>query len=263
MVELIWDSSLDKIASGIEPLSNSRFIHIEYQERGELKEAWVYPEPLKVPKDMDFARYSDIEGAIHNLNFPEQLLLQNRVKEKLGIDLRHGSLKENFIALHSKETKDYVEGVLNRHWLYTGEIARKQDSIRRVIGINLVKEQVAAEPIEILIDEKGKEIPPKQIPMKEIIQIQYIAGEDLKVKLPTKEGYFHDFEIFPTDKDFISTSEPKGHWRGTRFDVNLLSTVHCERYLSSPKKLSAGSDLSSSKTHLGAIPIWTDENPKK
>ena len=262
--EIMPQEVLDRLVEVIEPIEKNRFVKI-----GEA--SWVYPEPLSIAEKTIkdeiecIDRVTDHRGTIIGLNFPEQLMLQNRIKERFGIDLRHGSLKENVNAFNSNETEKYRERVLDRYAIYTGELERRGENVRRVTRIIIEKAEVPLEPSQIIIDGNGKPIPPIETPTKEIMQIQYVS-KDLGKKLPTKEGHFESFEIVPTDKDL--NPEGKISWDGSFFSKDNYAIVKCETctYLVQGKppeiRLGFASIPPLNKYDLFAIPLWTN-NPKK
>jgi hypothetical protein len=261
----VSETVLDGMAEGLQPLPVGKFIHVEYKERGEPKEAWVYPEPMRNPTAS--GSYIDKDKNIVNLSFPEQLLLQERIKDELDLDLRHGSLKENFQLTFSKEGKEYRERVLvEPYWVYTGEIAKvmtgeeNKFDVRRVSGIKTRK--IAIIPQQTLINKEGKDILEK-IPSKNIeniLQIQYIVGQRLQTELP-KNGYYDDFGILPTKKDFVGMYGGKAYWIEAFFDEDKFSAVWCGVPTNANCYFHMGSYEPSHKDSNGVIPIWTDENP--
>jgi hypothetical protein len=204
-------------------------------------------------------------GAVVRLNFPEHFLLQERVKDKLGIDLRDGSSEENLRAFNLKEAQRYREGVLYRNAVFTGELARFGENAQRIKGVNIRRAKVPVEATQIITDNKGVEIPPSMAAMKEIDQLQYVADKDLGKKLPTKDNvYLGNFEVIPTDEDL--NPDGKIYWHVSSFSQDNYTAVMCESifYMENPpgRRLEFVSIPPLHRYNLMTIPIWTD-NPKK
>lgn len=251
-------SLLDDIASVVKPLDNSRFIHLEVKG----KAVYVYPEPLKAQKKIK--NYVNDNGDIVNLDFSEQLGLYNRIQDKLGIKPRYGDIKENSQAAYSKKAKPYKENVLYPSWIYGGIIAQRlgnEVDVRKALGIRFVDKEVSQPLIQIFIDENGNEISAKQVSRKETIQRQYIVGPSLQTEVPTKLGYFDDFKgVIPIDEELKS----KGKCRlwNISFDKSGLSALGLHWY-SAVEVLNVALRASLRRYFAGALPIWTDDNPKK
>ena len=259
------DENLDRLAEMIEPIENPRFIKI-----GET--SWVYPEALSISErfreDENKMEFLDSVigqyGAVARLNFPDHLLLQERIKEKFGIDLRDGSSEENLRAFNLKEAESYKEGVLYRNAVFTGELQKSGESVIRIKGIKIGRAKVPVEATQIIIDERGIEIP-SITTMRGIEQLQYIADKNLGKKLPTKnKATLGNFEVIPTDEDL--NPDGKIYWNGSSFSQDNYTAVVCGPAFFSGKpperKLEFASIPPLHRYNLVTIPIWTD-NPKK
>lgn len=257
--ELVEESVLSRLAEMTEPLEDSRFKRIG--------NAWVYFQPLAIDRkyredEIDFIDFFTRDlGALTRFNLPEQIMLQDMIRERTGRKIRHGSFEENFNAICSKETAEYVENVLKGHHVFTGELGRKGEPVRMIKGINKkLDAEVPVEETQILVFDDGLEIYPEEVPMKKTTQIQYVIDRSLSRRLPSKSGYFDSFKVLPADEDLKDKGQHK--WLGTNYDKNNLSAVLCCGYEGEGKFMGATTTPLFRDYNI-VIPVWTDEAPKK
>jgi len=241
-------SKLDGIVDSLQPLDNKKFIHFEYKDKGKQKESWVYPEPLR-KKSLINKRNLFVD-----FNFPEQIYLYKKMEEEFGIKARHGTLKENFKAAYSPQTKEYKEKVLVNK-VYTGEIITREienSYVRRVLEVNFVD----FNPREILF-ENEKRILTKYQPK---YGVEYYLSPRLQKVHQSSTGarcFFDDFNIVPTVKDLkLEKNEERGIMGDIHYDKEGLSSI-CGQYIS------YFWGIGESPLSPLYVPIWTDENPKK
>lgn len=254
-------SKLDKIANNIIPLNNSRFAHLEYQVQDKLKEFWVYPEPLRISEE--FGVYAE-EGKVSNLNFPETNHLLKLLEDKIGINPRLGSLKENFNVAYSRYAREYKNKVLKPYQVYTENLIKKNDhgvDIRRVLGTKFVDKETLHLSPQILFDEEEKEIlPERPLTDEKIVQTQYKVGPILQKEMMTDQGYFDNFKVIPANIDMRSRG--LGCWAGSSFDKENLSVAECN-WNCGEEVFNADSTSPLRRYSFVVLPIWTDQNPKK
>jgi hypothetical protein len=254
---------LRAIADMIELPQDSEFIKID--------KAWVYPNSLRISEKyiedemehgIDLVINKDDRSLIR-LNFPDQLLLQERIKQRYGLNLRHGSSEEQQKAFKTKEAEWYRDSVLHKYYVYTGELERRGENARRITGVKMGRAEVPYEARKIIIDgDSGKEIQPKLVPMKEIEQLQFVSAEDLGKRVPKKVGLFESFEVIPTTKDI--TRKGNNYWSFTAFNEENYSAIMCKtHYLGKLSGLQFGSGDPMHRLDRIAVALWTDEKPKK
>lgn len=95
---------LDELVRGLEPLDAKKFTRF----RGR----YVYSELLR-------NKSGDV---VTGLNFTEQLYILEQFGKEEGLDTRHGTLEENFLAAYSEETSQYKKCVLLRYPVYVREM---------------------------------------------------------------------------------------------------------------------------------------------
>jgi len=257
------DEVLRSIADMIELPEDSRFIKID--------NAWVYPNSLRISEKyiedemghgIDLVINKDDRSLIR-LNFPDQLLLQERIKQKYGLNLRHGSSEEQQKAFKAKEAEWYRDSVLRKYYVYTGELERRGENVMRITGVKMGRAKVPYEARKIIIDrDSGKEIQPMLVSMKEIEQLQFISAEDLAKRVPEKVGLFESFEVIPRTRDI--TGKGNNYWSFTAFNDENYSAIMCRaRYLRKSSGLEFGSGDPIHRLDTITMALWTDENPKK
>lgn len=245
---------IDFIAGFIQSLDNTKFTRFG--------DSWVYPEPLKAQKPLGY--FTDKKDVLVHMDLPEQVLLQESLADKFGFKPRLGSLKENFQLALSKESTDYRNGVLEKYFVFTGELAKKDDTevgVRRVVGVEFLDKTLDDMPDEFLADSEGNEFPAKAgCSGNRLFQVKYRVAAKLEESLPGQEGFFSDFRVIPTDKDLAPSG--MGHYFSSHVNAEGFSALQCfwvgqknvfGVYASEPLCRSSGI----------AIPIWTDENPTK
>jgi hypothetical protein len=184
----------------------------------------IYDLPLRSNRNVSFNDYdyTGVEGVVRGLNFPQQLILINRLSERFGTQLSHNSLRKNLDAAYSPEGQKYKDNVLNPYWVYTGEMIQKLPkgySIHRVNRVDTVMVEPIVHRDHILVYGE-----PRTLSTKGFVR-QYKASPALQTEIPTNLGYFDDFaNVIPIDSE-IGKGE-KGYWNGIYFENNL-SAVRC------------------------------------
>ena len=250
-------SDLDIIANAVKPLDNSRFIQLEYQDQGELKKSWVYPEPLKASREIGFTNKKEVIVTLdpsYRTSFPEQLILYRKIEEKLGLKIRHADLKEDFQASHSKETNEYREKVQIPFWIFNRQLIIRTNNnynVRRVLGIRYIDEEILKNPEEV----------PQNMEISDI----FILGPILQNDVSKKKGNFDDFNVVPVRKDIkgFFGGKGKGDWGGISFDKKGLSIARS--YWDSISGIFRADAMKPVDNRVigSVLPIWTDENPKR
>jgi len=207
----------------------------------------IYNNQLQSDRNVSFDGhiYTRKNGVIKGLNLLQQLMFLRSFSERVGIPLRHLTLRENFDAAYSPDGQKYKENVLIHSWVYTGEMIRKLPdgyAIHRVNDVDIVTVTPPISEDHIAVEGETQPATLGQIR-------QYKAGPVLQTEIPTTVGYFTDFkDVIPVDNELqadrgkiLSERENphtgrriwwwrnrrRGHWRGLYF-VDHLSAVRCD-----------------------------------
>lgn len=242
-------SNLGKIS--LFDLDNSKFMKLEYKEKNEDKEAWVYPKPL-----------SFIEGGLYlgPINYPKQLALLKKASKRSGIELRHGTLKENVEAYWSKNTRKYRDDVL-KDGVFTNDMIINEPEGTKIVRISDIKFFEAVE--QAFIDETKKNVAKKE----NNYNILYIGREILKKEniLPTRQGFFADFDFIPNDTNISYFNDGcKGYYWHTKDNEKQRFLVPSigSGYLM-PDLEYAAVGFTTPFYNINTIPIWTEQDPHK
>ncbi len=245
---------IDYLAGYVEPLDNSKFIRFG--------DSWVYPNVLTAQRALGF--FTDEKTHLTHLNFPEQIVLQESLTNRLGLKMRLGSFKENFELAFSKEGQTYLERVLSKFFIYTSELIAKNKcftEVRQVSNAMFIdKNEQTPDEIFTDFDYNILEHGCMSSENKKLFQTRYAVGQKIQDDAPTKEGYFEDFKVIPVDKDIKMSG--KGYFYPSSYDKNCFSAVQCF-WFDKRKVIALHATEPLNRAFGVCIPIWTDENPKK
>lgn len=185
----------------------------------------VYDFPVISKKNVSFngRNYTGKEGIIQGLDFPQQIMLLDRLSQLSGIQFRQLTLRENFDAAYSPEGQKYKENVLALYRVFTGEMIRKlPDDKYTVHRIKSVEKETVSCILNDYLLAEGEQL----IPSRAVVVRVYKAGPVLQAEIPTEFGFFDDFiGVIPVDSEIGKGR--KGYWGGVGFDENNLSAVEC------------------------------------
>ncbi len=120
------------------------FARLDYHVGKESFTSYVAEEPLKVSdkfsyQDVDYVRH---DGAVVNLNSLEQVYLNSILSKRFGLGIRHGTLREQKEAAHSKDA-GYKNKVQIPYWVFTGQVLRNLGEtyeVRKAVGTKFVRQ---------------------------------------------------------------------------------------------------------------------------
>lgn len=105
--------------------------------------AYACVNPPYLTKDFSIDEKVVLEkgSPLTRLDLDDQLMLLVPLSERLGTDLRFGTFNENWYAAFSPKGRKYVQNILRKYPVFTGEMVIKHDSlleVRPIKGASLV-----------------------------------------------------------------------------------------------------------------------------
>lgn len=198
--------------------------------------------------------YVNKDGVIVRLNLPEQVMLFYLLSKKYGIQLRHGSLRDQLESAYSPGGQVYKKNVLVPSWVYTGEMIRKTKDGEKIGKVD----DVEFLPVGVSGDHavfKGET--PKQT--SGLTVVRYNLEPSSQIRVPTGTGYFNQFKGAIPEDDELKRDKGKdgrGYWNGKYFE-NDLSAVGCV-WGSDERGLYAYANRPLDRIGGGVLGTWTD-----
>lgn len=224
----------------------------------EVNNSYVSIEPVKSSSRISYEgkEHVDKNGVVVQLDLPQQLYLYEKFAKKIGMKVRHGSLRENLNAVYSEKDFRYKENVLIPYWVLTNEIIVREpvgdikSGVYRIVGA----EFSTTHPTEA--KNIGKLIPKIKL------------GSFLQDSIPSNSGYYTDFsDAIPKNDELTSKSEKSKGYFGINFGkyelYHGLYLIRCAWDLRHNIFVGCVYPMSSLMSFPLALSVWTDENPRK
>jgi hypothetical protein len=214
--------ALYELSKNIVPLEPSKFSPLG-----------CYSEPLRSTRQVRLGRENLVKGdGIISLKLPHQILFLSLLYPEYG-PLEHGSLRRQLDAVYSPEGQAYIDTVLAKFWVYTGEMGSKSYNTHefgRVVKVESIGPTVVFE---------GET--PHQPTSGEYRFILSRKG----VYVPSEVGPFRHIEDVTGN----------GYWNGVHSDTQGRSAVRCY-WNSNERGLHADATGPLVRTEPIALGVW-------
>ncbi|MCW1301429.1 MAG: hypothetical protein QXX71_03090 [Candidatus Nanoarchaeia archaeon] len=236
---------------------------------------YVYPTPLRLDEPHPLA--TDEKAYVKGLNFPEQLILLEKLNPLHGLKLKLPSLEEHLTC--SITFPEYRENVLSDLEAFTNELVYRQfpeikekDSIKTEEKFDLFRaSKFRSISLGML---KGKGITyettpgspkaPGFIALCDENDLFLYIGDWIEkdVKISKRPGFFSSFSIIPREDEVKREGRRGdiGYWGGAEFE-NDVSVISCRHPSKSPIICWGESPLTRKPRKV--VPLLTEENPRR
>lgn len=240
---------IEALSNHLTALDRSRFAQVD--------DSFVYDDVLKASRRFEFDKemYVRDNGAIVNLDALEQKLLYQKASDKLGIDITYIPL--GTIRKAAYEIKEFKDNVLKRYWMNTGEFIFKNNSALEVRELEKVEPKEVAVLDYMAKDENGNSLGASVADKKTILEGTF--GRVLQTDAAKHSGRYGTLSGRVPSSNEVS-SEGIDRWGGTHLDRYDIASVGSD-WGSGVLGAVAGRPLD--RGDVGALGVWTRENPKK
>ena len=250
-----------------------RFARVDYKVGRKTLTSYVGTEPLKSSTKFSYrdkagvTKYVNDSGVVVNLFLHEEGYLYGKANKRLGINLRHGSLRETLVAAWLREAEDFKRNVITPYWIKNSEFIRRlveSYDVSRVVDVGFTKEKIKTQSQDLLVKRKGKLLKTEGIEEKITLKPTIDVGRPLQTDVPIRSGYYSNFAgVVPITSELGERSaESRGFFGNIYYDQQGLASVR-SGWDSDVGVLDADADGPLGRSDGGVLGVFEDENPKK